>query len=146
LTQAIFESFYKANFKRLVNHIRKSGIPYTDAEDLSQDLMLELFTNYDDDYLTDERMFWFFVNLRIRIAKREFHNRDVILQQGAVRQNEIDKDEFYEILADLMKNPEYEKVIRLFLDVGKKRTLRIVGNKEFKRLFKEMADKVQEVI
>ena len=53
-----FEIFYSLNFNKLVNYIRKWHIQKADAEDLAQNIMLELFKskrNFDEIY------FWNFM-------------------------------------------------------------------------------------
>ena len=143
MNKDLFTQFYEKNFKKLINHIKKAKFPHASAEDLAQSIMLELLTNYDDEYLKDEAMFWFFANLRILNAKEKFMQQEALLRHLANRQ-EVNNDAFYDVIEDLKKNPDYEMVIRLLLALGKKKAAKVVGRKKFKRIFKEMIKKVQE--
>ena len=67
MDKELFETFYTKNFKRLISHLRKIGLLKEDAQDLAQDIMLEIFERYDNDYIEKrpEAYFWKFVNYRL---------------------------------------------------------------------------------
>ncbi len=58
-----FETFYRKNFKKMINRLQKMGVPFDDAQDIAQNIMLEIYTRYDENYIKEHK-FWTLVRLR----------------------------------------------------------------------------------
>ena len=72
MDKELFEVFYEKNYKKALGFIIKYRIPKQYAEDLIQDIFLEVFTKYDEDYIKNPSLFYSFLKLRVAGEKRNF--------------------------------------------------------------------------
>jgi len=72
LDKELFETFYEKNYKKALGFIIKHRIPKQYAEDIVQDIFLEVFTKYDEDYIKNPKLFFKLLKFRIASAKANF--------------------------------------------------------------------------
>jgi len=72
MNKKVFEDFYKTNYRHALGYVIKRHIPKADAEDLIQDVFLEVFEEYDDEYIKNPKLFFRLLDYRIIDLKRIF--------------------------------------------------------------------------
>ena len=72
MDKELFETFYEKNYKKALGFIIKHRIPKQYAEDIVQDIFLEVFTKYDNKYIENPSLFYSFLKRRIADEKRDF--------------------------------------------------------------------------
>ena len=72
MDKELFGVFYKKNYKKALCFVVHNQIPKPYAEDLIQDIFLEVFTKYDEDYIKNPKLFFKLLKFRIASAKANF--------------------------------------------------------------------------
>ena len=75
----------------MINRLQKMGVPFDDAQDIAQNIMLEIYTRYDENYIKEHK-FWTLVRLRAIDYHRAMQRKQnrILYRSGESRKSAAD--------------------------------------------------------